>query len=262
MNTQQSCRLVTAGILACAVAGVAPRTASAQAVIDSITGDHHKLPVTAVGCLQSEKDYRRQHHSGRGGFLRTGAGDGNEFILVNATIGLQSMQVAPASEEEVNNCAASQDNGQAFELTGHGERDLAPYVGRRVVVNGMLKHAKHDPETVGTAGEFVPRPTGGGVDLTGAELAIREINVDGFALAPIAAPVREEAPIAPAPEPPALAPEPAPAPAPEPQAAPPAPAAPELPKTASPLPAIGLIGLFSLAGAFGLRLLRPRTRPF
>jgi LPXTG-motif cell wall-anchored protein len=30
----------------------------------------------------------------------------------------------------------------------------------------------------------------------------------------------------------------------------------ELPKTASPLPTLGLIGLLSLAGAFGLRLFR------
>ncbi|HYS25498.1 MAG TPA: hypothetical protein VEP46_07840 [Vicinamibacterales bacterium] len=253
MNTQHSCSLMTAGVLACAVIGFAPRPASAQAVIDSVVGDHHKLPVTAVGCLQSEKEYRRTHDSGRGGFLRTGAGDSDEFILVNATIGLPSMQVAPASEAEVNNCAASPDNGQAIELTGHAERDLGPMVGHRVVLNGMLKHAKHDPEVVGTSGEFTPRPTGGGIDLTGAELALREINVDAFALAPIAAPVREAAAIAP--------PEPAPAPAPEPEpqaapAQPPAPAAPapELPKTASPLPTIGLIGLLSLAGALGLRL--------
>ncbi|HKC55973.1 MAG TPA: hypothetical protein VKC35_07595 [Vicinamibacterales bacterium] len=253
MNTQHSCSLMTAGVLACAVVGFAPRPASAQAVIDSVVGDHHKLPVTAVGCLQSEKEYRRAHDSGRGGFLRTGNGESNEFILVNATIGLSSMQVAPASEAEVNNCAASPDNGQAIELTGHAEHDLGPMVGRRVVVNGMLKHAKHDPEAVATSGEFTPRPTGGGIDLTGGELALREINVDAFALAPIAAPVREAAVIAP-PEPaPAPAPEPEPQAAPAPQPAPAAPA-PELPKTASPLPTVGLIGLLSLAGAFGLRL--------
>ena len=252
MNTQHSCSLLTAGVLACAVTGFAPRPALAQAVI----GDHHKLPVTAVGCLQREKAYRRQHSEGRGGFLRTGAGDGDEFILVNAAIGVQPMNVAPATEAENANCAASRDNGQAFELTGHSEDDLAPYIGRRVVVNGMLKHAKHDPETVGTTGEFTPRPTDGGVDITGAELELREINVESFALAPVMA-ARIEAPIAPEPEPeaaPAPAPEPAPqaepAPAPAPQQA----AAPELPKTASPLPAIGLIGLLSLAGAFGLRL--------
>jgi hypothetical protein len=241
---------MTAGVLACAVIGFAPRPGSAQ-IIGSVTGDHHKLAVTAVGCLQSEKEYRHLHDSGRGGFLRTGNGDGDEYILVNATVGVPSMQVEPASEAESANCLASPDNGQAIELTGHGEKDLDGLVGRRVVINGMLKNAKHDPEAVGTSGSFTPVPRSGGVDLLGSDLKLREINVDTFGLAPVmAAPVREEAAIAPAePEPAAPAPE---EPAPQAQAAP-APA-PELPKTASPLPGIGLIGLLSLAGAFGLRL--------
>ena len=253
MNTQHSCSLLAAGVLACAVIGLAPRPASAQ--IGSVTGDHHKLPVTAVGCLEREKDYRKQHSEGRGGFLRTGNGASNEYILVNAMIGVSSMHVEPVTEAESVNCLGSPDNGQAFELTGHNEKNLYPLVGRRVVINGMLKHAKHDPQAVGTSGTFTPVPTNGGIDITGGELALREINVEAFALAPVAAPVREEAAIV-APEP---APEPAPQPAPEPQAAPepapaPAPAPePELPKTASPLPAIGLIGLIALAGAFGFR---------
>jgi len=255
MNTQHSWSLA-AGVLACAVIGVTPRPASAQ-LIGSVTEDHHKLPVTAVGCLQTEKDYRHLHDSGRGGFLRTGAGEGDEYILVNPTVGLVSMHVEPATEAESANCLASPDNGQAIELTGHPERDLAPFVGRRVVINGMLKHAKHDPEAVGTSGAFTPLPTSGGIDITGAELELREINVDSFALAPVmAAPAKAEAAIAPA--------EPAPAPAAAAEPAPPQPQpateeaviiAEELPKTASPLPIIGLIGMLSLAGAFGLRLL-------
>jgi hypothetical protein len=254
MNTQHSWSLA-AGVLACAVIGVTPRPASAQ-LIGSVTEDHHKLPVTAVGCLQREKDYRHLHDSGRGGFLRTGAGDGDEYILVNATVGVASMHVEPATEAESANCLASPDDGQAIELTGHGEKDLDPFVGRRVVINGMLKHAKHDPEAVGTSGVFTPVPTSGGIDVTGAELDLREINVDSFALAPVMAPrAKEEAAIAPAePGPVASAPEPAPEPAAEPQA-PQTAAAPELPKTASPLPLIGLIGMLSLAGALGLRLL-------
>ena len=253
MNTQHSCSLVTAGVLACAVIGVAPRPASAQ-VLGSVTGDHHKLPVTAVGCLQREKDYRHQHDSGRGGFLRTGAGDGDEYILVNATVGVASMHVEPATEAESANCLASPDNGQAIELTGHGEKDLDPLVGRRVVISGMLKNAKHDPEAVGTSGAFTPVPRSGGVDILGSELELREINVDSFALAPVLIP-RKEAAIAPAePAPIAAAPEPAPQPAPATEEA--VIIAEELPKTASPLPTLGLIGLLSLAGAFGLRLFR------
>jgi hypothetical protein len=252
MKSQHSWSLLTAGVLACAVIGVTPRPASAQ-LIGSVTGDHHKLPVTAVGCLQSEKEYRHLHDSGQGGFLRTGAGDGNEYILVNATVGVASMHVEPATEAESANCLASPDNGQAIELTGHGEKDLDPLVGRRVVITGMLKNAKHDPEAVGTSGAFTPVPRSGGGGIFSSELHLREINVDSGALAPVIIP-RREAAIAPAePEPVVSAPEPTPEPAPAP--APQTAAAPELPKTASPLPTIGLIGLLSLAGAFGLRLL-------
>jgi len=191
---------MTAGVLACAVIGFAPRPASAQAVIDSVVGDHHKLPVTAVGACRARKSNRRTHDSGRADSSAPAAGDGNEFILVNATIGLRSMQVAPASEAEVNNCAASPDNGQAIELTGHAERDLGPMVGHASCSTACSSTRSNDPEPSATSGEFTPRPTGGGIDLTGAELALREINVDAFALAPIAAPVREAAAIA-SPEP-------------------------------------------------------------
>jgi LPXTG-motif cell wall-anchored protein len=59
---------------------------------------------------------------------------------------------------------------------------------------------------------------------------------------------------APAPAPAASAPAPAPAPAP---AAEPAPAA--LPKTASQVPAVGLIGMLTIAAAIGLTLLRRRN---
>jgi hypothetical protein len=246
MKSQHSWSLLAAGVLAYAVIGVTPRPASAQ-LIGSVTGDHHKLPVTAVGCLQREKEYRQAHDSGKG---RSGQGD--EYILVNATVGVASMHVEPATEAESNNCLASPDNGQAIELTGHGEKDLDPLVGRRVVITGMLKNAKHDPEAVGTSGAFTPVPRSGGH--VGSELHLREINVDSFALAPVIIP-RREAAIAPAePEPVVSAPEPSPEPVPAPQA-PQVAAAPELPKTASPLPTIGLIGLLSLAGAFGLRLL-------
>ena len=247
MNTQHTYSLLAAGVLACAVGGFSARTASAQGPLDAVTGDHHKLPVTAVGCLQRERDYRAEHskHASRGGV-------GNEYVLVNSTVGVPSMPIAPAPEADVNNCS-TQGNGQSIELTGRGERDLEQFVGRRVVISGDLKHARHDPEAVGTSGEFTPISKGKPLE-GGGDLHLREVNVESFALAPIAAPVREEAALAP-PEPaPARAQEPepqaAPAPTPTPQAAP----APELPKTASPLPTVGLIGLLSLAGAFGLRL--------
>jgi len=147
MNTQHTYSLLAAGVLACAVGGFSARTASAQGPLDAVTGDHHKLPVTAVGCLQRERDYRAEHskHASRGGV-------GNEYVLVNSTVGVPSMPIAPAPEADVNNCS-TQGNGQSIELTGRGERDLEQFVGRRVVISGDLKHARHDPEAVGTSGD-------------------------------------------------------------------------------------------------------------
>jgi hypothetical protein len=122
----------------------------------------------------------------------------------------------------------------------------------------MLKHAKHDSGPVGTSGTFTPEPTNGGPSL-GSDLKLREINVEGASLVPIAVIPEAEPVIHPAPEPAPAPPtvyEAPQAPAPVAPAAP-APVAP-LPKTASPLPAIGLIGLMSLALGVGLRIFNRR----
>jgi hypothetical protein len=166
----------------------------------------------------------------------------------------------------------------AYELTGSHERDAGAFVGRRVQVTGMQKHAKTEP--VGTSGTL--RPTGG-FDPLGHELHLFELDVASVGEIP---PARAAAPPAP------TAPESVAARAPQPEAVPPAPpetpseaaAAPEppaaqaaaqpiergaveqpervaraeLPRTASPLPLVGLIGLVSFVGAAGLRALRRR----
>jgi len=41
--------------------------------------------ITVVGCVQREADYRKAHDAGRGGTMGTGAGVGNEFVLINVT---------------------------------------------------------------------------------------------------------------------------------------------------------------------------------
>jgi hypothetical protein len=46
-----------------------------------------KQQITAVGCIEREADYRQRHQMGRGGTMGSGMGAGNEFVLVNATMG-------------------------------------------------------------------------------------------------------------------------------------------------------------------------------
>jgi hypothetical protein len=247
MSTRYTRSVLAAAVVTCAFAGWGSRAAIA---------DDHKMSVTAVGCLQSEREYRRQHESSK--FAGTGYGLNDEYVLIDAVIGGPDLNIEPVTEQEAS-CVTGQGTGQAFELTGHGEDNLSQFLGRRVVIHGMLKHAKHDVGPVGTSGTFTPVPTGGGPSL-GSDLELREINVEGAGLVPIrvipeAAPVIHGAPEEPAPPPVAEAPAPqAPAPIAPP---PPAPAA-QLPKTASPLPVIGIIGLMSLALGIGLRLFNRR----
>jgi hypothetical protein len=240
--------VLAATIVASAFAGWGSRAA--------LAGDD-KMAVTAVGCLQSERDYRRQHNPSK--FAGTGTGLNDEYVLIDAVIGGPSLAVSPASEQESTHCIAARGKGQSFELTGAGEDALAPLVGRRVVIHGMLKNAEHDTGTVGTSGTFTPEPTSGG-SILGSDLKLREINVESASLAPVMAAATNEPAIFGAPEP-----QPEPPPAAEPQApaaATPQPEtpAPVLPKTASPLPTIALVGLLSLLGAAALRLLN--RQPF
>ena len=237
---------VMAAVVAVTLIGSGGRSADAQTVTTIHNG---KTAVTVVGCLQSERQYRREHESSK--FAGTGIGLDDEYVLVDAIIGGPAMEVRPVTEAE-SNCAASRGTGQAFELSGHGEDQIGSLIGRRVVIHGLLKHAERDAGAIGTSGTFTPAPTHGGPSL-GTDLELREVNVESFTLAPVMAAARNEPEIFGAPEPQANAPAaeaapqtPAAAPAPAPAAA--------LPKTASPLPTIGLLGLLSLAGAFGLRL--------
>ena len=110
------------------------------------------MAVTMVGCLERETDYRTRMSAGKGGTLGTGAGLGNEFVLVTGE-------------------RCSSGSGEAFELTGNRENELAPFVGFTVEITGQLKPAKMDPAT--------GRPTGG-FDPLGQDLRLREVEVGGF----------------------------------------------------------------------------------
>ena len=201
-------------------------------------------PVTLVGCIQREADYRREQDKRRGGTAGTGAGAGNEYVLINA-----STAAADAPAPSVSEPCAPGGTGEAYELTGSRERDLERFVGRRIEITGMLK--KH--ETAGTSGAGAPKPTGG-FDPMGGDLELPEVNVTSF---------KEVATIRP-PEEAAAQPEAAPEsrmPA-EPKQRPTDMAAlpTELPQTASQTPLAGLIGLLSLGAALGVRSLGRRNR--
>jgi len=235
---------IAAGVLTCATtfaqtSGQTPApTTPAQPTAQA--GTQPETPITLVGCIQREADYRREKDKGRGGAVGTGAGAGNEFVLINASTATAATP-APATAEP---CAPG-GSGEAYELTGNRERDLEKFVGRRVEITGMLK--KH--ETAGTTGGGAPKPTGG-FDPMGKDLQLPEVNVTSFKEVAATRPPEEAAP---QPETPAPAQTPA---EPEPRPTGTAGMPKQLPQTASQLPLAGLIGLLSLGAAFGVRWLR------
>jgi hypothetical protein len=202
-------------------------------------------PVTLVGCLQKETDYRRTHDLGKGGAVGTGAGAGNEYVLINAWRGTAARADADCS---------FQGTTEAYELTGTRERDLGRLVGRVVRIDGILKKAETRVDASGQA-----QPTGG-VDPLRRDLRLFEVNVTSFqevtpasaAAVPAAqAPAREAAQAPPQGDRPA-------AQAPERQIAAATPTPEQLPATASPLPLTGLLGLLSFGAALGIKSLRRR----
>jgi hypothetical protein len=251
----------------------------------AITQDHdqEERPITLVGCVMREHQYRDMYGPGLSGPRGAGIGGRNEYMLVDAreVSAAATTTTGTAPVTTATNCPPAPGTfPTAYELTGSREEELAPFLNQRVEVTGIQKEAHAKP--VGTSG--LMRPTGG-FDPLGHELHLFEVEVESFrepAAAPAVAVAAEPPPAPePAPEPAAAEPAPevsaAPAPAPEPQAAPPVktPAAAErapveetveetqvarteLPRTAGPLPVVGLAGLLSLAAAAGLRSLRRR----
>jgi LPXTG-motif cell wall-anchored protein len=155
---------------------------------------------------------------------------GTKFVLARPTLG-------PATTVPEATCAAS-TNDAMIELddvhTNVHEHHLdQSKVGRWIEITGRLEKA--------------------------GSQALREVHVETYREVPVAPPVvaRAEPRETPAPE--APAPEPAPI-----QEAPvetPVATSGELPKTASPAPAVGMLGLFVLAGGVALSLIgRRRTR--
>jgi hypothetical protein len=264
-----------------------------NAVAQTDAQNDEARPITLVGCIMRESEYRDMYGPGQSGPRGPGLGLRNEYMIVDA----HEVSAGGSGVVETPGTCPPSPGGfpAAYELTGPREREVAPFLGRRVELTGTQKHA--NTRAVGTSG--LRQPTGG-FDPLGHELHLFEVEVNSVGEpvtaraaepAPAPAPVAEAAPAAPpvaepapapapaetaaAPEPPAeppAAPErpaetavaPAPEPAPAPQTAQAPPEQPrqvaraELPNTASPLPLLGLIGLLSLAAGAGMRLLRQR----
>lgn len=222
--------LMGAAVLSCAVA-LAQTNEQTPVGATGQVGSTDEMPITLVGCLQRESDYRRQNDAGRGGVIGTGLGLGNEYVLINASR-------AGSAGTAVDCSTATANIGEAYELTGDREKDLEPFVGRRVEIAGMLKEADiDDDDAVGTSGTAAARPEGG-FDPLGQDLRLFEVNVMSFREATAPQPIGTSG----TQDQPAIAEE----------------AGEPLPRTASPLPIVGLLGLLSLGGGLGLRALRRR----
>jgi hypothetical protein len=229
--------------VACGLAVVALSSLAGPAAYadDDLTAE--ATPISVVGCIQRETEYRRQNNSGKGGFLGFGGGLGNEYVLVNASRGADGV---------FGDCTTA-TGGEAYELTGSAEGDLKEFVGQRVAIAGIRKEAEVDVET--------GQPTGG--RQAGDDLRLFEVDVESFR--PLAEPVKTYTVARADEEPPRfqdqqettadVAETPPvrrdrPADVDRDQEA--------LPRTASPLALTGLLGLLSFAGVAGLRNLRRR----
>lgn len=210
------------------VAGTAMLVSSAALLAQGNGLDiEEETPISLVGCIQRETEYRRQNDSGKGGFLGFGGGLGDEYVLVNASRGFPGVD---------GDCTTA-TGGDAYELKGSEEEELEAFVGQRVAITGMLDEADVDPAT--------GRPTGG--RQAGDDLKLFEVDVESVRPLVLA---RAQAPVNPIPdrdraieidrrdlgdrE--------------------------QLPRTASPLAVTGLFGLLSLGGLAGLRTMYRRDR--
>ena len=211
--------------------------------------DSPAQPVTLIGCVQKESDYRKAHNIKKGGGMNMGIGDGDEYMLINVA----RVSGGVPSVTAAGDCTGG--SGEAIELTGPKEEQFKNWVGKRVEVSGTQKRARIDASG---------RPTGGSAP-GGGELKLFEVEVASVREAAVATAQVERTETTPATAPATTAPAPAPAvTAPAPEPAPTAtagrtePAAPAttLPHTASPLPLFELASLLAFAGAYGVRRLR------
>jgi hypothetical protein len=115
-------RSIVVPLVVSVLAGVLPAFAQAP-------GADKEIRLT--GCVQWEKDYRKERSEGRGGVVGTGLGVGNEFVL---------MMVKPEGARKAT----------AYSITGDREKELGRRIGQQVEVIGVLEdEGKTDAERFG-----------------------------------------------------------------------------------------------------------------
>ena len=101
--------------------------------------------VRIVGCVQWEKDYRKERNEGRGGAIGTGIGAGNEFVLTFA-----QLQVTEEPGASIVTPEMARESPTTYSITGDREKELGRRIGQQVEVIGMLEDAgKADSERFG-----------------------------------------------------------------------------------------------------------------
>src|SRR5258705_120543 len=83
MDIRHAWPILAAAVLSSTVA--LAESSSEQSSAQTVKSKTDEMPVTLIGCIQRESDYRRANDRGRGGAVGLGLGSGDEFILVNAS---------------------------------------------------------------------------------------------------------------------------------------------------------------------------------
>jgi hypothetical protein len=132
--------------------------------------------ITLTGCVQREADYRQANNLNRGGTAGTGAGVGNEYVLVNASRSSGASPGAPGTATGTTGAAPAGSAGDAYELTGPNEGEAKQHVGKRVEIVGKLKPGETGPAGGATGGATAGAPPRG-VDVTSQDLKLREVEI-------------------------------------------------------------------------------------
>jgi hypothetical protein len=89
--------------------------------------------ITLQGCLEREAVWRKTSDNGKGGPLRSGLGQGNEYVM---TMG------KPVPGKKAEPMKNAPKDGRVFSLTGNIEKNMVPAIGRQIEVVGTVTEPK------------------------------------------------------------------------------------------------------------------------